>query len=354
MSHDATQTRERTGEPKKWWIAAAIAAFVLVVALAAPIMYQGGSNDAASGNIAAPNPSPTASVSDTDCDPLFQQVEVSNENNRVDNHFSDLVNEARNQPGSLNANLRDALLERSAQNGMLLATWSSTVGLHEDPNDWDQLVDGDCLSEEGQRLHAQFEGALKATGTSVAIGEAPENGYNSGVNDGVFGVDANPGVRGDRTAVMITMKDGSKVYIMVRCGNPVYPGKPNLPEVPTDNPPPPTTPPTNPPPPPPPTNEPKDPSEDPYPRGNAPVGGGPNADPGPGTYIPPQQMQQPPSQPRVDPPPPAPQPAPAPPTVTPSPAPATPPTVDTGEQDNDGTVPEEGGANCNPDFQNCP
>lgn len=149
--------------------------------------------------------------------------------------------------------------------------------------------------------------------------------------------------------VSSTTPDKEKPVGFIRVGC-INPGDGFLPPPP----PPPTTPPTNPPPPPPPTNEPKDPSEDPYPRGNAPVGGGPNADPGPGTYIPPQQMQQPPSQPRVDPPPPAPQPAPAPPTVTPSPAPATPPTVDTGEQDNDGTVPEEGGANCNPDFQNCP
>lgn len=129
-------------------------------------------------------------------------------------------------------------------------------------------------------------------------------------------------------------------FIRVGCINP---GDGFLPP-----PPPPTTPPTTPPP----TNEPKYDSLNPYPRGEAPVGGGSNWDSGPGVYTPP--LPQPTSQPRVDPPPPATEPAPAPPTVTPSPAPATPPTVDTGEQDNDGTVPEEGGANCNPDFQNCP
>lgn len=151
--------------------------------------------------------------------------------------------------------------------------------------------------------------------------------------------------------VSSTTPDNQKPVGFIRVGC-INPGDGFMPPPPP--PPPPTTPPTNPPPPPPPTNEPKDPAEDPYPRGNAPIGGGPNADPGPGTYIPPQEMEQPPAAPRVDPPPPAPEPAPAPPTVTPSPAPATPPTVDTGEQDNDGTVPEEGGANCNPDFQNCP
>lgn len=55
---------------------------------------------------------------------------------------------------------------------------------------------------------------------------------------------------------------------------------------------------------------PKDPSQDPAPRGNAGNGGGTNADPGPGTYVDPGQMQQPPSTPYTAPTAPAPQPAP--------------------------------------------
>ena len=55
---------------------------------------------------------------------------------------------------------------------------------------------------------------------------------------------------------------------------------------------------------------PKDPSQDPAPRSNAGNGGGTNADPGPGAYVAPTQMQQPPSTPRENPAPPAPQPAP--------------------------------------------
>jgi hypothetical protein len=46
----------------------------------------------------------------------------------------------------------------------------------------------------------------------------------------------------------------------------------------------------------------KDPSKDPAAQGNAPVGGGQNIDPGPGTFIPADQMQQPPSTTRVNPP----------------------------------------------------
>jgi hypothetical protein len=43
---------------------------------------------------------------------------------------------------------------------------------------------------------------------------------------------------------------------------------------------------------------------DPAARGNAPVGGGKNADPGPGTYVPPYKMEQPPTSSRVNPKPP--------------------------------------------------
>ncbi len=68
--------------------------------------------------------------------------------------------------------------------------------------------------------------------------------------------------------------------------------------------------------------EPKDPSQDPWQQGNAPEGGGVNHDPGPGTYIPPTQMEQPPETPRVNPEPPAPAPP------TPNPSNPTPPVPD--------------------------
>lgn len=64
-----------------------------------------------------------------------------------------------------------------------------------------------------------------------------------------------------------------------------------------------------------PTLEKKIPSQDSAPRGNAPVGGGTNLDPGPGTYVPPAQMVQPPATPYV---------APAPPVVTTPPVTSTP------------------------------
>lgn len=198
----------------------------------------------------------STSASSEECDPLYKQVAVSNDGNKVDAFFQEMATTAIAMPGNVDDNLRGALLERAGQSGQLLAIWSSSVGLYENPNDWQKLVEGDCLSEEGQRLHTQFEGVL--TSSNLAIGEAPENGYNSGVSDGTFGVSAGAGIRGDRTAVVITLRDGTNVHIMTRCGNVVYEGKPPLPTVPTDNPPPPPPPETTTPP----TSDAKDPRKD--------------------------------------------------------------------------------------------
>lgn len=79
----------------------------------------------------------------------------------------------------------------------------------------------------------------------------------------------------------------------------------------------------------------KDPaSNDPAAQGNAPEGGGLNEDPGPGTYIAPEDMEQPPADPYVAPPAP---PAPAPPAPPAPPADPPPPPVETGSNPDDGT-----------------
>ena len=93
------------------------------------------------------------------------------------------------------------------------------------------------------------------------------------------------------------------------------------------------------------------PTRDPAAQGNAPQGGGQNVDPGPGEYVAPGQMEQPPATPRVNPTTPAATPAPAAPPVV-----VQPPVVVPEEQPtNNGVVPTEApsGAVCNPDFQDC-
>lgn len=90
------------------------------------------------------------------------------------------------------------------------------------------------------------------------------------------------------------------------------------------------------------------PTLDPYPSGNAPVGGGPNVDPSPGTYIPPAQMEQPSEQPRVDPTAPAPTPGPGP-TSDPAPAPQPEPQA---PAPSDPVTPDEGNG-CAPGLSSC-
>lgn len=102
-----------------------------------------------------------------------------------------------------------------------------------------------------------------------------------------------------------------------------------------------------------PTPSPKDPREDPANNGNAGDGGGRNEDSGPGTYVPPKDMEQPPDKPRENPPAPE-KDKPAPPKVTPTTggnrtvAPSSQPVNDGNVDPNPGS-----GQPCNPEFQNC-
>ncbi|OYX38818.1 hypothetical protein B7Z00_01560, partial [Candidatus Saccharibacteria bacterium 32-50-10] len=310
----------------------------------------------------SPTPSPTPSV---ECKAEYVQKNANRSGNRVIGDFEKRYAASLAEEGNVSDAQRNLLIEESGRDAQTLAIWSSAFGLYGDPNNWDDLVDNGCLSTEGQVLHAQLTGALSAKGTTFAEADAPASAYNSGIDGTVFGVDKQAGIRGDRSAIMATLSNGSKVYILVRCGNPVYPGKPNLPTVPTDNPEPvkpkpkpkpqpvvpvkptpkpvkPTPKPVKPTPTPvkstpPPKVAPKQPSKDPYPQGNAPVGGGTNVDPGPGTYVPPTQMTQPPSTPRVNPT----TPPPAPPATTSTPKPSSSPTRQVPTPDPDPAPPRE-------------
>jgi len=287
-----------------------IISLALIVLIAVGYTLLPSNSDTAN----AQNEQESSSNVDGACKDKYVQAVSNNENNRVIGDFSARYAEATADSDNLSNAQRDLLIEESGKNAQVLAIWSHSFGLYEDPNKWDKLVKDGCLSEEGVTLHNQFEGMLSAKGMTFEEAEAPTNGHNSGVSDGQYGVATEQGVYGDRKAIKITFKDGSVAYIMVRCGNPVFPSPPpGIPDVPTDNPPPP---PDNPPgdvcPPDKPHGTPplcKDsPSRDPYAQGNAPTGGGPNADRGPGLYIPPNEMEKPGSQPRPNPPAPKPTP----------------------------------------------
>lgn len=113
------------------------------------------------------------------------------------------------------------------------------------------LVDEECASTEAEQLVAEMELAIASA--RVTPSEAPADGYNSGVNDSNVVGASQPGITGDRAAILIELPDGTKIWVMARCGNPVTEGPPPVPPGITDEPPPttttvpPTTPPTSPP-----------------------------------------------------------------------------------------------------------
>ena len=101
------------------------------------------------------------------------------------------------------------------------------------------LVDEECASTEAEQLVAEMELAIASA--RVTPSEAPADGYNSGVNDSNVVGASQPGITGDRAAILIELPDGTKIWVMARCGNPVTEGPPPVPPGITDEPPPTTT-----------------------------------------------------------------------------------------------------------------
>ncbi len=122
-------------------------------------------------------------------------------------------------------------------------------------------------------------------------------------NGNVVGAGSRKGSAGDIFFIFISPSSDKFIFVRGGCANPqtVVPTVPKTtiettpPETTIETTPPETTPETKPPETSPPTTlEEKDPKQDPASQGNAPVGGGTNQDPGPGKYVAPTDMQQPP------------------------------------------------------------
>ncbi|MEX0932248.1 MAG: hypothetical protein WDZ81_01410 [Candidatus Saccharimonadales bacterium] len=97
------------------------------------------------------------------------------------------------------------------------------------------LFDGDgCATSTAEVLVAEIELTLAVS--SITPEEAPTNGVNSGVDsDGNATVASITGISGDRKAIQITFPDGTSIWILARCGNPVTEDPPSeVPEGPTD------------------------------------------------------------------------------------------------------------------------
>ena len=187
------------------------------------------------------------------------------ESNRIDSEFAEKL-KAEAGDGEITADIvKKVILQDCKKDPSVLAIWGYKFGLYDDPDNYKPLMtkDGDKekLSEEGILLYNKVSGYLEAVAAERE--EAPEDGVNSGYNNG-FVVAENSGISGDRTGTKMSCPNGDVFWVMDRCANIVYKKAPNnVPTGPTDNPTP--TPSYS-----------KNPSEDPVNKGNAQKGGGQN------------------------------------------------------------------------------
>lgn len=149
----------------------------------------------------------------------------------------------------------------------------------------EDLVDAEgCATERASELVVELESAI-ALADVQAVDEITEAGRNTGFTEAGVTIADSVGVSGDTKSIKLTnTEDGCSVYIMARCGQPVFTINcdiPSLPEGPTDNPPAPKNPNTPEVPETPEENSDKEPEELPGPRPNPGSGGRPeeNMDP---------------------------------------------------------------------------
>jgi hypothetical protein len=103
-------------------------------------------------------------------------------------------------------------------------------------------ADKKCASDAAGSYVAQLE--LVMANAEITPGNAPENGTNSGVDNGTVVSSTTVGITGNRKAIKVVFKDENGVthvvWILARCGNPVTTGKAPVPHGKTEKQPPPT------------------------------------------------------------------------------------------------------------------
>lgn len=175
--------------------------------------------------------------------PDFIQVPLDNAGNKVDASWESSIAQSLVANSDYSEAFKLTLLQKTSSNAQLFAIWANAVGIYDDPNNWQPLVEGDKLSPKAQQLWWKFAGIIQVS--KVKKTEANASGTNTGVSNGTYGTAGDGGIGGDRTATEVTLNNGDVLVNLNRCGNFVLPGKsPSLPTVPTDNPPPGPNPPT--------------------------------------------------------------------------------------------------------------
>lgn len=309
---------------KAYFVLGGLVVAVLVAALVLWAVFGGGSgNTSAAMNIQTP---PTASATPTPLATAEQCAAtwpITTANHTDNRWFYEGISSIRDATTNEEATAAAYDWQEKVRSVPYLQAAAAKVFLQRDVDPATLTGSDGCVTQAAVDLDLEI--GMTLASSKIVPADAPETGYNTGVENNQVVSDSSPGVSGDRKAVQITTADGRTIWVMARCGN-IVTDSPNHPPGKTDNPPKPTCPPDMP------HGEwpvcKDDPSNDPGPNGNAPIGNGPNYDPGPGEYIPPSEMEQPPSTPRENPAPPAPEPPAQQPSTPSNPEPAPVPTKD--------------------------
>lgn len=292
-----------------WWPAVAALTAILLFVFAICVLVRSDNRSSPSTQ----DTGPTAVAQNTACDGFTVQLDPNYSNNIFSQGLSPNAEK-----------MRQEVAQGTKQDPRIFQVYynASPLGKANPINDVTEIAplkNGSCFTPDG--VDAYNKWIVLWDVAKLTFDNLPASGVNTGAvaNGQAF---TQNGAIPAGTGVRVTYYDAAsntigEHWVRLECGNVVTPGTPipSVPSIPpgttpptteTTLPPPPTTettPPTTETTPPPPTTEttpaPKDPSLDPYPRGNAPQGGGPNDQPGPGpSNIP----TQPPSTPRTNPP----------------------------------------------------
>ena len=146
---------------------------------------------------------------------------------------------------------KDDLLPQLKHNPPALALYAKAADLPQmagrDVNDIGWLIAASddntapqYMSKEGRKLHADLVNFYNRKDVKLTNGTAPANGVNTGRNDA--GIVQSNGISGDeasRKTLVATSADGTKVSVLLRCGNPNFvPGARMVPSGHTDSQPP--------------------------------------------------------------------------------------------------------------------
>lgn len=228
---------------------------------------------------------------------------VGHADNRLVDNMKDRIQLEKDTGKPFDQAYRSVMETVMSQNEFVLRVVAvDHMGILEQGTPAEDLREGNCLSPLG--LSTLETAMTKLNSATITEVQCNAKWWNSGFDSstGTYGAGNENGIKGDLDCVKVTFPDGSYYVALLRCHNFVYDRVPSfMPEpVKTDNERPEYNTPTG--------NGgggeceydcggtpeyDKNSSYDPYNQGNAPTGGGQNADSGPRELVPQEQMQQP-------------------------------------------------------------